>query len=65
MIPRSVLDLVGLNIGTTPDSAFGLLRGGGFYDQPEQLSNFYVFEQMDRQYAQAYAGFRLVRRLEY
>ena len=49
----------------TPDSAFGLLRGGGFYDQPEQLSNFYVFEQMDRQYAQAYAGFRLVRRLEY
>ena len=49
----------------TPDSAFGLLRGGGFYDQPEQLSNFYVFEQMDREHAQAYAGFRLVRRLEY
>ena len=49
----------------TPDSAFGLLRGGGFYDQPEQLSNYFVFEQMDRVYAQIYAGFRLVRRLEY
>ena len=49
----------------TSDSAFGLLRGGGFYDQPEQLSNYFVFEQMDRVYAQIYAGFRLVRRLEY
>jgi len=47
------------------DSAYGLLRGGGFYDQPEQLSNFFVFEQMEREYAQIYAGFRLVRRLEY
>ena len=49
----------------TPDSSFGLLRGGGFYDQPEQPSNYFVFEQMDRVYAQIYAGFRLVRRLEH
>ena len=47
----------------TPDSAFGLLRGGGFYDQPEQLSSYFVFEQMDK-CMQVYAGFRLVRRLD-
>ena len=35
--------------GYTPDSAVGLMRGGGYYDPPAQLSNTFVFEQMDRQ----------------
>ena len=49
----------------TPDSEFGLVRGGAFYDQPDQLSNFYISSQIERYYSQTYSGFRLVRRLEY
>ena len=49
----------------TPDSAYGIMRGGGFYDKPSQLSNAFKLEYMDRMYAQTYSGFRLVRRLEY
>ena len=51
----------------SPDSEFGMLRGGGFSDQPEFLGNSFIFEQMERDYThpQMYTGFRLVRRLEY
>ena len=51
--------------GYTPESAFGLMRGGGFGDPPSYLVNTFIYEQMDRQAVQGHVGIRLVRRLEY
>lgn len=43
----------------------GLIRGGSIQDSPTELSNMFVFEEIERMYAQGPWGFRLVRRLEY
>ena len=58
MILTSALVMVIMTTsGIPPTVLLDLMRGGGYYDPPAQLSNAFVFEQMDRQAVQGHVGF--------